>query len=65
MKPGIVFSSFTSTRSPSTKKSTRARPSQPAYSNVCTASCLTRARAVGEIRAGIFSSIAPGVYFAA
>ena len=33
VKPGIVLSSLTSTRSPSTKKSTRARPAQPTRRN--------------------------------
>ena len=39
VKPGIVLSSLTSTRSPSsTKKSTRARPAQPTRTNVSQAS---------------------------
>ena len=64
MKPGIVLSSFTSTRSPSTKKSTRARPEQPTRTNVSTASCRTCSRTASGTRAGTTSSIPPSVYFA-
>ena len=65
VKPGIVFSSLTSTRSPSTKKSTRASPAQPTRVNVSTASRRTSSRTVSGSRAGTTSSIPPSSYLAA
>jgi hypothetical protein len=64
VKPGIVLSSLSSTVSPSTKKSARARPLQPASRKAISASSRTRKRAVFEMRAGTTSSIPPSAYFA-
>ena len=64
VKPGIVLSSLTSTRSPSTKKSTRASPAQPTRTKVSTASRRTSAITASGSRAGTISSIPPSLYFA-
>jgi hypothetical protein len=61
----MVFSSLSSTCSPSTKKSARASPLQPAVVNASRASSCTRPRAACEMRAGTTSSMPPGSYFAA
>ena len=60
VKPGIVLSSLTSTRSESsTKKSTRARPEQPTRTNVSRASRRTSSSTRSGSRAGTTSSIPP------
>ena len=64
VKPGIVLSSLTSTRSSSTKKSTRARPAQPTRLKVSTASRRTSSLTVSGSRAGTTSSIPPSSYLA-
>jgi len=64
VKPGIVLSSLSTTSSPSTKKSTRAIPSQPDSVNARVATSRTWSRAASDMRAGTTSSIPPGVYFA-
>jgi hypothetical protein len=64
VKPGIVFSSFTSTVSPSTKKSTLAMPEQSMSLNTSTASRRTSSRTDSGTRAGTTRSMPPGSYFA-
>ena len=65
VKPGIVFSSFTST-SPSsrTKKSQRASPLPSIALKISAASSRTRAIPSSPIRAGTMRSIPPWEYFA-
>ena len=64
VKPGIVFSSFTTTSPPSrTKKSTRAIPSHSLATNASTESCCTRSIVSGGSSGGITSSIPSASYF--
>ena len=65
VKPGIVFSSLTST-SPSarTKQSARAMPSHSVARKAATESLADLSLASGEMRGGTISSIPPSSYFA-
>ena len=65
VKPGSVLSSLTSTRSPSTKKSTRASPGAAhAHERLAREPADLLLHRLG-IRAGTTSSIPPGSYLAA